>query len=60
MSYFTGLKVNKVWGHKIVNIFLSISITFVLGAQKNCLINTVLLEENSENYFLIMQHICFR
>ena len=32
---------------KIVNIFLSISLTYVLGAQKNRLIETVILSTHN-------------
>ena len=45
---------------KIVNIFLPISFNICLGAQKNCLIETVLLSthnfvlvEKLENYFMV-------
>ena len=42
----TKVKINNIFEHKITNIFLSINfniITCVLGAQKNCLIEMVLL-----------------
>ena len=38
---------NKKFERKIVNILLSISFTYVLGAQKNRLIETVLLRTHS-------------
>ena len=32
------VKMNKNFQHKLVNIFLLIILAYVLGAQKNCLI----------------------
>ena len=37
------VKINKTFQRKIVNIFLLINLTYVLGNQKNRLIETVLL-----------------
>ena len=39
--------VNKNFERKIVNIFLPIRLTYVLGAQKNRLIETVLLSTHN-------------
>ena len=38
---------NKLFVPKIVNIFLPISLTYVLGAQKNHLIEMVLLSTHN-------------
>ena len=38
---------NKKFQCKIVNIFLPINLTYVLGAQKNRLIETVLLSTHN-------------
>ena len=38
---------HKVFESKIVNIFLPITLTYVLGAQKNRLIKTVLLRTHN-------------
>ena len=37
----------QIFLRKIVNIFLPISLAHVLGAQKNCLIETVLLSTHN-------------
>ena len=42
-----GLKINKTFEHKIVKMFLPISLTYVLGAPKNHLIETVLLSTHN-------------
>ena len=42
-----GTDKEKKLGHIIVNVSLSINLTFVLGAQKNCLNETVLLSTNN-------------
>ena len=52
MPYFIKVAqvlINKNFQRKIVNIFLLINLTYVLGAQKNRLIEMVLLST----------HICF-
>ena len=38
---------NNIFECKIVNIFLSINLTFALGAQKNLLMETVLLSTHN-------------
>ena len=48
MNISTSVQTNQISEHKIVNIFLSISILpFVLIAQKNCFIETVLLSTHN-------------
>ena len=42
-----GLDINEMFERKIVNIFLLISFSIRLGAQKNCLIMTVLLSTHN-------------
>ena len=42
MVHYTNL-VNKHFQRKLVNIFLPIVLAYVLGAQKNRLVDTVLL-----------------
>ena len=41
------VKINKTFQRKIVNIFKLSLLTFVLGAQKNRLIETVLLSTHN-------------
>ena len=38
---------NKLFELKIINIFLPISLTYILGTQKNGLIETVLLSTHN-------------
>ena len=44
---YTGLDINKNFQRKIVNIFLPIILAYALGAQKNHLIETVLLSTHN-------------
>ena len=44
------VKINTIFERKLVNIFLPISLTYILGTQKNCFIETVLL--SMHNIFL--------
>ena len=50
-GYPVGLEVDKHFQRKNVNIFLTISLTYVLGAQKNRLIETILL--STQTYVLV-------
>ena len=46
----SDLEGNKTFQHKIVNNFLPIILAYVLGAQKNRLIETVLLSTNNISF----------
>ena len=50
MMHYSQVTINKIFQRKIVNIFLLIILTYVLGTQKNRLIERVLL---------ITHNICF-
>ena len=57
---FTGLDKQKKIQHKIVNIFLPISFNICLGAQKNRLIETVLLSTHNICFSLEIRKLNFR
>ena len=46
-AFSIGQDINKIFEHKIINIFLPISFNICFGAQKNRVIETVLLSTHN-------------